>query len=50
VLDFVKGDLDRLGKRLPGQQRPKLENHLTALREYEQSLMRAASGGPPGRR
>jgi hypothetical protein len=45
VLDFVKADLGRLQGRLPMQQRVKLEDHLTGLREYEQSLMRAGTGG-----
>jgi hypothetical protein len=45
VLDFVKADLGRLQMRLPTQQRVKLEDHLTGLREYEQSLMRAGTAG-----
>ena len=45
VLDFVKADLGRLQGRLPKQQRVKLEDHLTGLREYEQSLVRAGTSG-----
>jgi hypothetical protein len=48
VLDFLKSDLGRLQGRLGSQQRVKLEDHLTALREYEQSLVRQgnAPAGP----
>ena len=45
VLDFVMADLGRLQKKLPVQQRTKLEDHLTGLREYEQGLLRAGTGG-----
>jgi hypothetical protein len=47
VLDFMKSDLGRLETRLGTQQRTKLESHLTALREYEQSLIRQQTAGPP---
>jgi hypothetical protein len=49
VLDFLKTDLSRLEARVGNQQRMKLEDHLTALREYEMSLTRQASAGaaPP---
>ena len=47
ALDFMKSDLARLQGRLGTQQRGKLEDHLTALREYEQSLLRQQSAGPP---
>jgi hypothetical protein len=46
VLDWVKGDVERLQGRLGAQQKKKLESHLTGLREYEQSLTMRASAGP----
>jgi hypothetical protein len=45
ILDFVKADLGRLQMRLPMQQRVKLEDHLSGLREYEQSLTRSGTAG-----
>ncbi len=39
VLDFIKGDLGRLYQRLPADQRPKLDSHLNAFREYERTLV-----------
>jgi len=39
VLDFIKGDLNRLYQRLPADQRPKLDSHLGALREFERTLV-----------
>jgi len=47
ALDFMKSDLNRLQGRLGNQQRMKLEDHLTALREYESSLVRQQMAGPP---
>jgi hypothetical protein len=44
VLDFIKGDLDRLNARLPAAQRTKLEHHTEGLRELERALDR--TGGP----
>ncbi len=44
VLDRVKGDFDALNARLGGNDRHKLEAHLQAIREVEQSL--DAEGGP----
>lgn len=38
VLDFLKGDLERLSRRIPAAERPKLDSHLDALREVERSL------------
>src|SRR5262249_19017304 len=38
VLDFLKGDLDRLNKRIPTAEQPKLQSHLDAYRELERSL------------
>ena len=46
VLDFVKGDLERLQGRLGAKQKSKLESHLTGLREYEQALNMRATAGP----
>jgi hypothetical protein len=43
----MKSDLNRLQGRLGNQQRMKLEDHLTALREYESSLVRQQMAGPP---
>ena len=52
VLDFVRGDLDRLSQRLPAVQREKLERHTDGLREIERSLTPRQGGsvtlpGPP---
>lgn len=44
VLDRVKGDFDRLNAKLGGNDRQKLDAHLQAIREVEQSL--EAAGGP----
>lgn len=44
VLDRVKDDFDRLNAKLGGTDRSKLEAHLQAIREVEQSL--DAEGGP----
>lgn len=44
VLDRVKDDFDRLNAKLGGNDRQKLEQHLDAIREVEQSL--DAVGGP----
>ncbi len=46
VLDFVKGDLGRLYQRLPTDQKPKLDSHLDAIREFERTLV--APGTGPG--
>jgi hypothetical protein len=46
ILDWVKGDVQRLQGRLGGKQRMKLESHLTGLREFEQSLNMRATAGP----
>jgi hypothetical protein len=39
VLDFLKGDLDRLYRRIPTAEKPKLDSHLDALREIERTLV-----------
>jgi hypothetical protein len=44
VLDRVKDDFDKLNAKLGGTDKVKLEQHLQALREVEQSL--DAEGGP----
>jgi hypothetical protein len=44
VLDFIKGDLGRLYQRLPADQRPKLDSHLNAFREYERTLVPPTAG------
>jgi hypothetical protein len=38
VLDFLKGDLERLSLRVPTAERPKLDSHRDALSEIERSL------------
>jgi hypothetical protein len=38
VLDFVLGDLQRLGGRLAGPERDKLDQHLSSIRELEKRL------------
>jgi Protein of unknown function (DUF1552) len=44
VLDFVRGDLDRVGARLPGDEKVRLERHLESLRELERQLQPSAGG------
>src|SRR5260370_5999230 len=44
VLDFIQGDLGRLYQRLPADQRPKLDSHLSAFREYERTLVPPTAG------
>ena len=43
VLDFLKGDLDRLYRRIPTVERPKLDSHLDAIREVERSVQAPGS-------
>jgi hypothetical protein len=38
VLDFVRGDLGRLSARLPANEKYKLDQHATALRDIEKRL------------
>lgn len=38
VLDLLRGELRALAVRLPAEERPKLDAHLTALRQMETSL------------
>src|SRR6185436_19202606 len=45
ALDFVRADLDRLTKRLPGDERVRLERHLESLRDLERQLAPSAGGG-----
>jgi hypothetical protein len=45
MLDFVRGDLDRLSKRLPGDERTRLDRHLDSLRELERQLEPMSGGG-----
>jgi hypothetical protein len=45
VLDFLKGDLERLSRRIPATERAKLDSHLDALREVERSLQAPAVVG-----
>jgi hypothetical protein len=48
VLDFVRGDLERLDSRLPAAEREKLAKHTDGLREIERSLApRADVAGAP---
>jgi len=35
ALDFVRADLDRLTRRLPGDERVRLDRHLESLRDLE---------------
>jgi hypothetical protein len=44
-LDFVRADLDRLSRRLPGDERVRLERHLESLRDLERQLAPVAAGG-----
>ena len=45
ALDFVRADLDRLSKRLPGDERVRLERHLESLRDLERQLAPQTGGG-----
>lgn len=42
VLDFIKGDLERVQPRLGIEQRAKLDSHLTGISQLERSLMARA--------
>ncbi len=44
-LDFVRADLDRLHRRLPGDERVRLERHLESLRDLERQLNPPEAGG-----
>lgn len=39
VLDFIKGDLGRMQRRLAGPEKAKLDQHLTSIRELEKAAM-----------
>ncbi|MEO1266564.1 MAG: DUF1552 domain-containing protein [Myxococcota bacterium] len=45
VLDFIRGDLSRLQPRLANEERIKLDQHLTSLREIEKRLEGPSVGG-----
>ena len=44
-LDFVRADLDRLTRRLPGDERVRLDRHLESLRDLERELAPQTAGG-----
>ncbi|HET6281195.1 MAG TPA: DUF1552 domain-containing protein [Polyangia bacterium] len=39
ILDFAAADLTSLSRRLPGDERTRLERHLTSIRDIEQQLV-----------
>ncbi|MBL4688727.1 MAG: DUF1552 domain-containing protein [Nannocystaceae bacterium] len=45
VVDLVKGDADRLIARLGGEDRRRMERHLTAISEFEDALGQQGGGG-----
>jgi hypothetical protein len=45
ILDFVGSDLARFQKRLSSASQQAIENHLTAIRDYEKTLSLLAGGG-----
>lgn len=45
VIDFVREDVNRLGLRLAAQEKLKLEQHLTSLREIEKQFEDSPGGG-----
>jgi len=45
VLDFISGGLTGLKPRLPTSQVPKIDSHLTALRDLEKNLNASVVGG-----
>lgn len=44
LLDFISGDLNRLRPRLPASQLPKIDAHLTAIRDLEKNLSQGGTG------
>ena len=46
TLDFVRADVKRLESRLSGEERQKLEQHLTSLSELEKQFAAPGTGGP----
>ncbi|MDC0681579.1 DUF1552 domain-containing protein [Sorangium atrum] len=46
VIDFVKGDINRLRTRLAPAEQQKLDQHLTSLRELEKQYDAPSAGGP----
>jgi hypothetical protein len=46
TLDFVRADVKRLESRLSGEERQKLEQHLTSLSELEKQFAEPGTGGP----
>lgn len=45
VLDFIRGDINRLSPRLAAEERKKLDQHLSALRDIEKRLDGMAAMG-----
>ncbi|WP_438001668.1 DUF1552 domain-containing protein [Sorangium sp. So ce185] len=45
VIDFVRGDINRLRTRLAPAEQQKLDQHLTSLRELEKQIAGPAAGG-----
>ncbi|AGP39526.1 hypothetical protein SCE1572_36575 [Sorangium cellulosum So0157-2] len=45
VIDFVRGDVNRLRARLAPAEQQKLDQHLTSLRELEKQIAGPAAGG-----
>jgi hypothetical protein len=48
ALDYLKGDLDALSRRLAAPEKAKLDQHLSALRDIETRLDSANTGGGGG--
>jgi hypothetical protein len=46
ALDFARADVKRLESRLSGEERQKLEQHLTSLSELEKQFAAPGTGGP----
>ncbi|WP_437746848.1 DUF1552 domain-containing protein [Sorangium sp. So ce302] len=46
VIDFVRGDINRLRTRLAPAEQQKLDQHLTSLRELEKQYAAPSAGGP----
>lgn len=46
VVDFVRGDVNRLRSRLATEEQKKLDQHLTALREIEKQFEDPSATGP----
>jgi hypothetical protein len=48
ILDYISGDLARFQKNLSTVSQQAIENHLTAIRDYEKTLQLLAGGGSGG--